>query len=328
MTHDTKHNGLWVVSTFAGCGGSSLGWRQAGFRIAAAVEWSPEDGNAAEAYRLNAAPDTEVVERDICDVTGEQLLDIVEAKTGRRELDVLDGSPPCPSWSRANPRRQGLDDERGELFSEYVGLVEEMDPKPRCIVAENVEGLTDHRNAIALYRILRQLRNAGYSVQARVLRGERLGVPQTRSRLIVLGFREGLSIDATDDQWWPRESDEETTIADVLPDVARIIRRMNVESLHPAFREDEPWPAGRAGPTITKSGMGYGRQDEILIETNDGEFRQPTTDDLLALSTFPEDFELPDELEPWARLGNSVPPAMMRAVAERVAAALSSSGRG
>ena len=317
-----KHNGMWVVSTFAGCGGSSLGWRQAGFKIAAAVEWSPDDDSAAVAYRLNMEPPTELIHRNICNVTGEELLDHAERCSGRRELDVLDGSPPCPSWSRANPRRQGMDDARGELFSEYVGLVEEMDPKPRCIVAENVEGLTDKRNAIALHRILRQLRDAGYSVQARLLRGERLGVPQTRSRLVILGFRADLRIDAADDRWWPRGSDEETTVAEALPDVARIIRRMNVESRHPQFREDETWPADRAGPTLTLSGMGWGRQEEIRLETVDGTFRRPTTDDLLAYSTFPPDFDLPDECDPWARLGNSVPPAMMRAVAERVRDAL------
>lgn len=313
---NTEHNGMWVVSTFAGCGGSSLGWRQAGFRVAAAVEY---DDHAAEVYRLNADVATTVIHEDICRVTGEQLLDEAERCSGRRELDVLDGSPPCPSWSRANPNRRGMDDERGELFSEYVGLVEEA--LPRAFVCENVEGLTDDRNRFARHRILRQLAAAGYSVAARVLRGERLGVPQTRGRLVILGFRDDLGLDAAD--WFPAESGSETTIADTLPDVARIIRRMNVESRYAQFREDESWPADRAGPTITASGMGWARRDEILVETGGGEFRRPTVEDLLALSTFPEGFDLPGDLEQqWARLGNSVPPAMMRAVAERVGEAL------
>jgi site-specific DNA-cytosine methylase len=153
-----------------------------------------------------------------------------------------------------------------------------------------------------------------------VLRGERLGVPQTRGRLVILGFRHDLGLDAAD--WFPKERPEETAIAECLPDVARIIRRMNVESSHPQFREDESWPADRAGPTLTLSGMGRARADEIVIEDVAGEFRRPTTDDLLALSTFPPDFDLPEDCDPWARLGNSVPPAMMRAVAERVAHAL------
>jgi DNA (cytosine-5)-methyltransferase 1 len=214
-----------------------------------------------------------------------------------------------------------MDDERGELFSEFVGLVEEV--MPRAFVAENVEGLTDHRNAFALHRILRQLEAAGYRVVGRILRGERLGVPQTRGRLIILGFRDDLELDPI--EWYPDDSGPETTIADCVPGVRRFIRRLRDGAEHPQWRDDDLYGSGRAGPTLTASGMGWARAEEIIAETTGGEFRRPTVDDLLRYCTFPPDFDIPGELEQqWARLGNSVPPAMMRAVAERVSAALTS----
>lgn len=120
-----------VVSLFAGCGGSSLGYQWAGYRCLAAVE---NDANAAETYRLNF-PETPVLERDIRIVTGAELLNVAGLNVG--QLDVLDGSPPCQSFSTAGKRR--VNDPRADLFMEYVRLLREM--QPRAFIAENVSGL-------------------------------------------------------------------------------------------------------------------------------------------------------------------------------------------
>ena len=86
--------------------------------------------NGIEATRqiLAADPATVVDGRDVREVRGEEILDAVERMAGRRELDVLDGSPPCQSWSMAG-KRELMSDPNGELFSEYVGLVEELQPQ-------------------------------------------------------------------------------------------------------------------------------------------------------------------------------------------------------
>lgn len=81
------------ISTFAGCGGSSLGYKWAGGTGLAAVEF---DANAAETYRLNF-PATPVIERDIATVTAEELLELTGLEVG--QLDILDGSPPCQGFS-------------------------------------------------------------------------------------------------------------------------------------------------------------------------------------------------------------------------------------
>jgi DNA (cytosine-5)-methyltransferase 1 len=79
-----------VISTFAGCGGSSLGYKLAGFKELLAVEW---DDNAAETFRLNF-PDMPVYHGDICKLTGAECMRLA-GLSGPGVLDVLDGSPPC-----------------------------------------------------------------------------------------------------------------------------------------------------------------------------------------------------------------------------------------
>ena len=119
-------NGLNVVSTFSGCGGSCLGYRMAGYRVLWANEFIPA---AAETYRANH-PTTILDTRDIRKVQPEDILKAIGLKAG--ELDAMEGSPPCASFTTAGKREkhwgkakkysdtvQRVDD----LFFEYVRLV-------------------------------------------------------------------------------------------------------------------------------------------------------------------------------------------------------------
>src|SRR5512139_3930873 len=91
-------NGLRVISTFSGCGGSCLGYRMAGFRVAWASEFIPA---AADVYRANH-PETTLDTRDIREVQPAEILSEINLKAG--ELDLMDGSPPCASFSTAGKR--------------------------------------------------------------------------------------------------------------------------------------------------------------------------------------------------------------------------------
>lgn len=191
-----KRNGLTVVSTFSSSGGSTTGYLGAGFSVLAAVEFIPE---AAKSYRANH-PTTNLLERDIREVTAQDLLDAAGLKKG--ELDVLDGSPPCEPFSSAGKREAGWGKENAysgtfqrsdDLFFEYARLVEGI--QPRTFVAENVKGLVLGK-ARGYYReILRRLKACGYRVEARVLDAQWLGVPQHRERVIFIGVREDLERD-------------------------------------------------------------------------------------------------------------------------------------
>ena len=131
--------GLTLVSLFAGCGGSSCGYRAAGYDVRLAVEWDPV---AATAYRDNF-PGTTVHQGDIASLDGPAAL--ASARIGPGELDVLDGSPPCQGFSTAGRRAFG--DGRNRLFEEYVRLLSAF--RPRALVMENVTGLRKGKMRLA-----------------------------------------------------------------------------------------------------------------------------------------------------------------------------------
>lgn len=178
-------NGYNVISTFAASGGSSTGYRIEGFRVLVAVEWIAK---ACESYRANKAEYTHVVNDDVRNVTGAQLLKLAGLKVG--ELDLFDGSPPCEPFSTAGRRDETWGDGRDDLFFDYARLIREM--RPRTFVAENVAGLIRGKAKGYFKLIHKELVDCGYRVEARLLDAQWLGVPQTRQRVIFVGVREDL----------------------------------------------------------------------------------------------------------------------------------------
>lgn len=229
-------NGYRVATLFAGCGGSSLGYRMAGFHVVYANEFVE---HAAETYRANARPGTLVDLRDIRDVKGTEILEHVRGG----ELDVLDGSPPCQpfSTSGARDRTWGLERQYGDhvqraddLFYEYARLVEEC--RPRVFVAENVTGLVKGTAKGYFKLIHARLRGAGYRVQARVVDAQWLGVPQARQRVIFVGVRDDLGQDPR----FPLPLPYRYSMADALPHL-RAYKFDNSGNFHYADRGlDEP----------------------------------------------------------------------------------------
>lgn len=192
-----KPNGLTVATTFAGGGGSSLGYRMAGFRVIYANEFVPI---AQESYKANAMPYTVVDGRDIKTVTAEEILKAGKIKCG--ELDVFDGSPPCQAFSTAGKREEGwgtnkvyehgAEQMNEELFFEYIRLRNGL--KPKVFVAENVSGLVKGTAKGFFLEILKELKK-GYRVTAPLLDAQWLGVPQARQRIVFIGVRDDLGID-------------------------------------------------------------------------------------------------------------------------------------
>lgn len=214
-------NGLKVISTFAGCGGSSLGYRMAGFKVL----WASEFIDAArKVYEDNAAPGTIVDGRDIRAVDPLDILRSLKLKPG--ELDVLDGSPPCASFSTAGKREkhwgatkkysdkvQRTDD----LFFEYVRFLKVI--KPRAFVAENVSGLVKGTAKGYFLEILAAMKACGYRVEAALLDAQWLGVPQTRQRIIFQGVREDLGRAPA----YPSPLAYRYSVRDALPNLARVV---------------------------------------------------------------------------------------------------------
>lgn len=204
-----------VISTFSGCGGSCLGYRMAGYRVAWASEFIPA---AAETYRANASPRSVLDTRDVRKVQPEEILSAVSLRRG--EVDLFDGSPPCASFSTAGKREKGWgkvkaysDSEQrtDDLFFEYVRLLRGL--QPRAFIAENVSGLVKGKAKGYFLEILRELKACGYRVEAKLLDASWLGVPQSRVRLIFQGVREDLGAVPV----WPKPLPYRYSIREALP---------------------------------------------------------------------------------------------------------------
>ena len=208
-------NGYRVASTFSGCGGSSLGYRMAGYRVVWANEFI---GPAQAVYRANF-PDTPLDIRDIRLVKAAEILDATGLQVG--ELDLLDGSPPCASFSMAGKRHKGWGEVKNysagrkqrteDLFFEYARLVDGL--QPRVFVAENVSGLVKGAGKGYFLDILAALKAAGYRVRAQLLDAQWLGVPQARQRLIFVGTR----LDLATDPAFPAPRSYRYSVRDALP---------------------------------------------------------------------------------------------------------------
>ena len=306
-----------VISTFAGCGGSSLGYSMAGYRELLAVEW---DNNAVATFRLNF-PDVPVYHGDIAKLGVEQCLEMAGIHSG--ELDILDGSPPCQGFSTAGKRV--LDDPRNSLFREYVRLLRGL--RPRCFVMENVSGMVKGKMKLVFAEIMRELKASGYRVSARLMNAMYFNVPQSRQRMIFVGVREDLGIEpshpkaesATITARQSIEGVRNTTFNRPLATVATLIWNtvqpgqngthyrpnyyMNSLKVHP----DHPMPTI---PKIIPGGGGHMHWTER---------RSLTIEEIKRGSSFPDAMRFIGAFdEQWQRIGNSVPPLFMRAIAEYI----------
>lgn len=174
-----------AVDLFAGAGGLSLGLEQAGYDIAAAVEFDPIH---AAVHEFNFAYGTTFC-RDVTTMTGDEIR--AASSIGDQEISLVAGGPPCQGFSTIGKR--ALDDPRNALLGEFARLVVEL--QPRYFLMENVAGLVmgDHRRL--LDEVIEVLGRGGYDVVTpyRVLQAAEYGTPQSRRRLIMIGSRKDVA---------------------------------------------------------------------------------------------------------------------------------------
>lgn len=175
-----RKNILSCIDLFAGAGGLSEGFRQAGFSVLAANDF---DQDAVNTYKLNH-PETHILEGPIEKIPAEKILAVSRMDIGH--LDCLIGGPPCQAFSVYNHQR-GMHDERSGLFREYLRIVEYL--RPKFVVMENVTGITSVADGRAVTEIINRLSEFGYHVESRILKSEEYGVPQERRRIFFIGSR-------------------------------------------------------------------------------------------------------------------------------------------
>jgi DNA (cytosine-5)-methyltransferase 1 len=165
-----------IISLFSGCGGLDLGFSQAKFKIIWANEY---DKTIWDTYEVNH-PQTVLDRRNIKDINSSEI---------PKCLGII-GGPPCQSWSEAGAGR-GINDSRGQLFYEYIRIVE--DKQPLFFLAENVSGILAEKHTKAFTNILNQFRNIGYEVSYKLLNANNFDVPQDRQRVIIVGYHHRLN---------------------------------------------------------------------------------------------------------------------------------------
>lgn len=169
------------IDLFAGAGGMSLGFEQAGFDVVAAVEIDPVH---CAVHKFNF-PHCAVMPRSVIDLKGSEIR--LAAGIGNRAVDVVLGGAPCQGFSMIGQRV--LDDPRNALVREFLRIVSELDAK--SFVFENVKGLTVGSHRQFLDEFVATARELGYEVRLpwRVLNSAHFGTPQNRERLFLYGAK-------------------------------------------------------------------------------------------------------------------------------------------
>lgn len=170
------------IEVFAGCGGLSSGLIKAGWTPVMLID---NDKNCVKTLKENHETDTCTIE---CRCVTE--LHLHEY----RDIDLLAGGIPCQAWSQAG-KRKGLADTRGNLFHDFIRLIDECEPK--MFLIENVVGLTTHNHGETLNILIDMMKETktnhiGYSITHRILSANDYGVAQKRKRVIIVGVRNNL----------------------------------------------------------------------------------------------------------------------------------------
>lgn len=179
-----------AIDLFCGAGGLHMGFERAGFDIRLCVD----NDNLVEKTHKRNFPDIPFINEDIRKLTS----NVIKKYLDGEDVDIIIGGPPCQGFSTigkrvsSNPEVRAKHDPRNELVLTYVRLIREL--RPKFIVMENVKGILTMQGGEYLKTVLRELRDAGYRVDYRLINMADYGVPQIRERVIIIGNCMGLSV--------------------------------------------------------------------------------------------------------------------------------------
>lgn len=192
-----EKNGLKVFSCFACGGGSTMGYKLAGCEVIGCCEIDPKMN---EVYVANHHPKYNF----LMDIRDFNALPDSEIPSELFNLDILDGSPPCTTFSMAGQRekswgkkkkfREGQKEQTlDDLSFVFIDTAKKL--RPKVVIMENVEGLLLGEAWSYVREIYKRFKEAGYDLNHWLLKGEKMGVPQTRHRVFFVGIRTDLMID-------------------------------------------------------------------------------------------------------------------------------------
>lgn len=319
-------NGCKVFSCFSCGGGSSMGYKLAGYSVLGNCEIDPE---MMKLYKTNNHPKYSFLMdiRQFVDLPDEEIPDEL------KNLDVLDGSPPCSVFSMAGSREDAWNVEKSfregqakqrldDLFFHFINVAKKL--KPKVVIAENVKGLITGKAKGWVNQIIKAFDEAGYDVQIFLFNASLMGVPQKRERVFFIAHRKDLDYPKLtmrfDSKPIPFEKVREPygkalstdTVASklmkyripsdrCLQDINKRVRKSGSGFTSPINHDDEPVQ------TITAGGYCFRMCDGLLM----------TDKDIISCQTFPQDYDFMNQSVQYV-CGMSVPPVMMAKISEQV----------
>jgi len=289
-----KRQEVNFISLFSGCGGSSLGYSLLGFKSLLAVDINPI---CVKNYELNF-PNSKVLLGNLSEISFNEILQIINLSKG--ELDFLDASPPCQGFSMAGKRE--VLDKRNELIFDTVKKIGEIYPK--VFLIENVDGLIKGSMVGVFNEVFSSLQELGYNVRWKSLNSIYYGVPQSRQRVLIIGYRNDLGITPR----FPEPDKEITLIGDVIENL----------DFHSRGQFDKRLKNKNSlAYTLTKTPSMFFVKNGVKVK--------PTIDELKILQGFPEWFKFEGSYtDIWGLIGNSVPPPLSYRVGKVIKEDLSS----
>lgn len=332
---DVPKNGLKVFSCFACGGGSTMGYKLAGFDMLGCNEIDPE---MIAIYRKNHHP---------------QLSYLEPIQTFRKRndlpdqlfrLDVLDGSPPCSSFSMAGNRekdwgkkkkfREGQAEQvLDDLFFDFIALADKL--RPKVVVAENVKGLIQGAAKAYVKRIFEEFRKAGYETQLFLLDASYMGVPQRRERTFFVARRMDLKLPKVGITANERRISVSEAFAGLPPPsgivpMATAMQKKWWDLTAPGVSFSKAHPKGswfnsiKLHPDIPANTLAASGGAGGLYHYSHP--RKLTDGECLRIQTFPDDYDLGGMHGQYV-CGMSVPPFMMQRVALSVARSFAAAER-
>lgn len=325
---NVKKNGLTVFSCFSCGGGSSMGYKLAGYDVISNVEIDPR---VMKVYQNNNHPKYPY----LMDVR--EFLKIPDAELPKElfHLDILDGSPPCSVFSTAGEREKGWNKEKvfregqarqklDDLFFYFISIAQKL--QPRVVIAENVSGLLKGNAKGYVNEIFKAFDAAGYKTQLFLLNAAFMGVPQKRERCffvaqrkdqafpkLVLNFREKpiLFGEVRSEHGTPIDPNTAKTTYEYLKSMKpsdKSIRdiKKRLYGKESNFN-DIIYRDCDVAQTITAAGQGIRACDKSWLSGKD----------CANVTTFPQDYDFGDQIPKYVT-GMSVPPVMMAQVASEV----------
>ena len=315
-----------VISLFSGCGGLDLGFERAGFNIPVANEF---DKTICPTFKANH-PNTKLLEGDVRKITKENIKQYI---VGR--VDGIIGGPPCQSWSEAGSLR-GMEDERGQLFLDYIRILKEF--KPKFFLAENVSGMLANRHSEAVQNILKLFEDTGYDVSLTLVNAKNYGIAQDRKRVFYIGFRKDLKIKFEFPKGSTEDDEKKITLRDIIWDLQGTAVPAADKNKHnpDAINNNEYFTGAfstifmsrnrvrgwdEQGFTVQASGrqcqlhpqapkmVKFGKNDYRFVEGKEHLYRRMTIREIARVQGFPDDFKYiyKNTDVAYKMIGNAVP---------------------